>query len=65
MTHWRISIGGVHREFDAKITEQHPDERVAWSSADGTNHSGVDTFHRLDADNTRFTLQMVTSPRAS
>jgi hypothetical protein len=31
-THWRVSIGGVSREFDAEITEQHPDDRVAWKS---------------------------------
>ena len=62
MTHWRISIGGIEREFDARITEQHPDERVAWATADGTDHSGVVTFHKLDDANTRVTLQMVTSP---
>jgi uncharacterized membrane protein len=26
--HWKTSIGRVHREFDATITEQHPDERA-------------------------------------
>src|SRR5690606_25410436 len=29
-THWDISVAGVRREFDATITEQHPQERVAW-----------------------------------
>jgi len=62
MTHWRISIGGVDREFDARITEQHLDERVAWTSVSGTEHSGVVTFHRLDDDRTRVTLQMVMVP---
>ncbi|NED57506.1 cyclase, partial [Micromonospora aurantiaca] len=28
--HWRTRIAGVTREFDARITEQLPDERVAW-----------------------------------
>ena len=28
--HWVTSIGPVTREFDATVTEQHPDERVAW-----------------------------------
>ena len=32
MTHWRMKIAGMEREFDAQITEQHPDERVAWKS---------------------------------
>ncbi|MBL8932404.1 MAG: SRPBCC family protein [Kineosporiaceae bacterium] len=62
LTHWRISIGGVEREFDARITEQHPDERVAWTSVDGTDHAGVVTFHRLDSALTRVTLQLTTAP---
>lgn len=62
LTHWRISIGGVEREFDARITEQHPDERVAWTSVDGTDHAGVVTFHRLDSALTRVTLQLTTTP---
>ena len=28
-THWKIDVSGQTREFDATITEQHPDERVA------------------------------------
>jgi uncharacterized membrane protein len=39
-THWVTSIGGVSREFDTEVTEQHPDERVAWKSTDGTTHAG-------------------------
>ena len=62
LTHWKISIAGVKREFDAKITEQHPDERVAWKSVDGTEHAGVVTFHKLDASKTRVTLQIDTKP---
>ena len=34
-THWVTRFGGVTREFDATITEQHPDERVAWTSDSG------------------------------
>ena len=62
LTHWKIKIGGVEREFDAEITEQRPDERVAWHSVGGTDHAGVVTFHKLDPQNTRITLQLDTSP---
>lgn len=58
LTHWKTSIGGVEREFDAEITEQHPDERVAWKSVDGTTHAGVVTFHRLSPDTTRVMVQI-------
>ena len=61
-THWVTNIAGVKREFDAEITEQHPDERVAWTSVDGAKNAGVVTFHRLAADKTRVMLQMDYEP---
>ena len=61
-THWVTSIAGVRREFDAEITEQHPDERVAWKTENGTHQAGVVTFHRLDDDHTRVTLQLDHEP---
>jgi len=60
--HWKVSVGGVDREFDAEITEQHPDERVAWRSTGGPQHAGVVTFHRLDDAHTRVTLQVDWEP---
>ncbi|HVV10205.1 SRPBCC family protein [Amycolatopsis sp.] len=60
--HWVTRIGGVQREFDATITEQHPDERVAWRSENGPDHGGVITFHRLGEGTTRVTAQMDIDP---
>jgi uncharacterized membrane protein len=60
--HWVTSIGPVTREFDATVTEQHPDERVAWKSDDGPEHAGVVTFHRLDEQQTKVTVQMSIDP---
>jgi uncharacterized membrane protein len=57
-SHWVTTIGGVKREFDTEITEQHPDERVAWKSTDGTTHAGVVTFHRLSEDESKVTVQL-------
>ncbi len=62
MTHWVTSIGGITREFDAKITEQHPDERVAWTSVDGPQQAGVVTFHRISPDTTKVMLQLDFEP---
>ena len=46
-TRWVTSVGGARREFDAEITEQHPDERVAWKSVGGdTKHAGVVLTHK-------------------
>ena len=60
--HWKVKIGGQEREFDAEITEQHPDERVAWRSTDGKTHSGVVTFHKLAPSETRVTVQLEWQP---
>ncbi|GAA0574430.1 SRPBCC family protein [Paractinoplanes ferrugineus] len=60
--HWKTEIGGVKREFDAEVTEQLPDERVAWKSTDGEKQAGVVTFHRLDDTKTRVTVQMDFEP---
>jgi uncharacterized membrane protein len=62
LTHWVVEVGGIKREFDAQITEQHPDERVAWTSVDGPRHAGVVTFHRLDDSHSRVTAQMEIDP---
>lgn len=60
--HWTVSIGGAEREFTAEITEQKPEERIAWKSIHGPEHAGVVTFHRLDEDHTRVRLQLEWSP---
>jgi uncharacterized membrane protein len=61
-THWKTKIGGVTREFDAEITEQHPDERVAWHSTDGPHQAGVVTFHRLGEGRSKVMLQLDFEP---
>ena len=62
-TRWKVKVGGVEREFDAVITEQHPDERVAWTSTGGeADHAGAVTFHKLDDASTRVTVQIDWDP---
>ena len=61
--HWKVKVGGVEREFDAEITEQHPEERVAWTSTSGeAKHAGVVTFHRLEDARTRVMIQIDWEP---
>lgn len=60
--HWKVDIAGVDREFDAEITEQKPDQRIAWRSRSGVDQGGVVTFHPLNDDQTRVTLQMDFEP---
>jgi uncharacterized membrane protein len=56
--HWRASFGGSQHEWNAEITEQLPDERVAWRNTDGKDNAGVVTFHKLDDETTRVMVQM-------
>ena len=61
--HWVTKVGGATREFDTEVTEQNPDERIAWKSVGGdTKHAGVVTFHRIDDGQTRVTLQLDVDP---
>ena len=60
--HWIAEFGGARREWDAVVTEQHPDERVAWTSTSGTSNAGVVTFHRLADTKTRVMLQLDIDP---
>ncbi|MEU6775052.1 SRPBCC family protein [Streptomyces sp. NPDC046759] len=63
LTHWTTKIGGVEREFDAVITEQIPDERVAWTTVAGeARQAGVVTFHHLDDGTTKVMLQLDYDP---
>ncbi len=56
--HWVASFGGSQHEWDAEITEQIPDERVAWRNTDGKENAGVVTFHKIDDQTTRVMVQM-------
>jgi uncharacterized membrane protein len=59
---WVAEIGGKTQEWKAEITEQHPDERVAWRSVDGKDNAGVVTFHRLEDQRCKVMVQMDFEP---
>jgi uncharacterized membrane protein len=60
--HWRAKVAGSEQEWDAEITEQTPDQRIAWKNTSGADHAGVVTFHRVDDGKTRIMLQLDTLP---
>src|SRR4030095_1564723 len=60
--HWKATIGGKQKEWDAVITEQLPDERIAWTNTTGARNAGVVTFHRLGDNHTRIMLQIDYEP---
>lgn len=62
VSYWKLSIGPVTREFEARVTEVIPDSRIAWKSITGPHHAGVVTFHRIDEHRCRVGLQMEFDP---
>lgn len=59
---WTAEIAGQKRTWKARITEQAPDQRIAWTSTEGAKNAGVVTFHRIDDGKTRVTLQLDVDP---
>ena len=60
--HWTAKVAGQTKEWDAVVTEQIPDERIAWRAESGAQNAGVVTFHRIDDSTTRVMLQLETEP---
>jgi len=46
------------REWDSEITEQRKNDRIAWKTDGGMQHSGVVSFHKLDDNLTRVMVDM-------
>jgi uncharacterized membrane protein len=62
---WRAEIGGKDEEWVAEITEQVPDQRIAWRARSGTRNAGVVTFHRIADHRTRIMLQLDYEPEGA
>ena len=61
--HWVAEIGGVEREWDAQITHQIPDQKIAWKSTSGAENGGVVRFERLAEGRTNVMLEVSFEPR--
>ena len=63
--HWVAEIAGKQKEWDARIIEQTPDQRIAWRSEDGADNSGIVTFQHVSDDVTKVTLQIEYDPEGA
>ncbi len=61
--HWKADIAGKEKEWDAEITEQTPDKRIAWTSRGGAINGGVVTFHRRSDATSTVMLQLAYDPQ--
>lgn len=59
---WKAEVAGKKEEWAAEITEQIPDQRIAWRSTSGAPNAGVVTFHPVSGNKTKVMLQMEAQP---
>ena len=50
---WQEKIWFSKRQWKAKITERRKNDRIAWKTTSGTQHTGVISFHKLGDNLTR------------
>lgn len=50
---WTAEIGGHEETWEAKITDQTPHERIAWTSVGETGTAGLVSFEPIDARRSR------------
>ena len=62
--HWEAEIAGKHKEWDARIVDQIPDQRIAWESEGGEPISGIVTFEPSPSgpDYTRVNVHLTYDP---
>jgi len=60
--HWRAKVAGKTRDWDATITEQVPDQRIAWQATSGKRNDGIVRFESLGSDTTRVEVEMAFEP---
>lgn len=61
---WHASICGSEAEWYAQITEDTPNRRIAWRSADGNLNAGVVTLQPVGESRTRIDLRVEYDPEA-
>ncbi len=61
--HWKTEIVGRDKEWDAEITEQIADQRLAWKSRGGDIKGWVATFHQLSDYRSKVMLQLEYDPQ--
>ena len=59
---WIAEYGGEREEWTAEITEQVPDQRIAWKGQGGVQQSGLVTFEPLGESKTKLTVEMEWEP---
>ncbi len=59
---WVAEIGGVRRQWIAKVLEQVPDRKVAWAAVEGFTNAGMVTFAEAGQGGTEVRLTLEYEP---
>jgi uncharacterized membrane protein len=59
---WIADIGGKRQEWKAEITQQVPDEIIAWRSTEGQENAGSVRFESLGAERTKIEVTLTWEP---
>ena len=59
---WVAELGGVRRQWIAKVLEQVPDRKVAWAAVEGATNAGAVTFAEVGPTRTEVHLTMEFEP---
>jgi uncharacterized membrane protein len=59
---WEAEVGGRSKTWTARITDQTPNERIAWMATDGAQNDGAVTFRLLSPDRTEVRLVIDADP---
>jgi len=63
--HFKASIGGKQKEWDAVITEQIPDQRIAWMSQGGAKNGGMVSFSQVSENTSKLNLRLEYEPEGA
>lgn len=59
---WVAEIGGIRRQWEAKILEQVPDRKVAWAATEGATNAGAIEFEDIGGGQTSLQLTLEYEP---
>ena len=62
--HWEAEIAGKNKEWNSRITDQLPDQLIAWQSDGGEYNAGAVHFSAVSPNRTRINFQLMYDPES-
>jgi len=62
--HWKATVAGQVKEWDAEIIQQTPDSLIAWRSISGPKHNGTVSFRSRGPNRTEIMVRVEFQPES-